>query len=194
MPPARKGSKAGEGTCGVCLQTNVLTSTCEATGTEYCRDVYACRKGAGVKVQGTGTGAKKRKRHRKDSGDESSGGGVPSLEAQLVLHRPDEIIGHRLFNAEALHYLDPRRGEPLLKSNHEIQFYVRGVYKRSPSDPGLLDTLWRPQRELAEWAQRGLPADEDNYDRVVQMANAYRVAMSAAFNRQPCAGRGACQG
>ena len=100
-----------------------------------------------------------------------------------MLDRPDEIIGHRLFNSEALLYLDPRRGEPLLESNHEIEFYVRGVYKRSPSDPGLVDTLWRSQRELAEWAQRGLPADEENFDRVVQLAKAYHQAMAAAFNR-----------
>ena len=182
MPPARKGSKAGAGTCSVCSKTDVLTSTCESTGQEYCRDVYSCRKGAGVNVKGTGTGAKKRKRQRKDGGDESSGGGVPSLEARLVLNRPDQIIGHRLFNSEALLYLDPRRGEPLLESNHEIEFYVRGVYKRSPSDPGLVDTLWRPQRELAEWAQRGLPADE-NFQRVVQLAKDYQQAMAAAFNR-----------
>ena len=152
MPPARKGSKAGEGTCGVCFQPNVLTSTCEATGMEYCRDVYACRKGAGVNVKGTGTGTKKRKRQCKDSDDEGSGGGVPSVEAHLVLHRPDQIIGHRLFNAEPLHYLNPRRGEPLHESTYEIEFYVRGIFKRSASDPGLLDTLWRPQHELANWA------------------------------------------
>ena len=37
-----------------------------------------------------------------------------------MLHRPDQIIGHRLFNAEPLHYLDARRGEPLLESTYEI--------------------------------------------------------------------------
>ena len=131
MPPARKGSKPGEGTCGVCFKSNVLTSTCDATGTEYCRDVYSCRKGAGVNVKGTGTCAKKRKRQREDGDNESSGGGVPTLEARLVLDRPDEIIGHRLFNSEALPYFDPRRGEPLLESKYEIEFYVRGVYKLS---------------------------------------------------------------
>ena len=108
MPPARKGSKPGDGTCDVCHQSAVLTSVCEATGKAYCRGVYACRLAAGVKVKGTGLGAKKKKRRRTDGSDVASSGASGGqaqrgLEAQLTLKKPEQIISHRLFDAEPLH-------------------------------------------------------------------------------------------
>ena len=104
MPPARKGSQPGDGTCDVCFKTSVLTSVCEATGKAYCRGVYACRRDAGVNVKGTGTGTKKRKRPR-DGGaagtggaDGGDGGGGAQMERKLTLKKPYQIVGHRLCN------------------------------------------------------------------------------------------------
>ena len=186
MPPARKGPKPGDGTCGVCSQTDVLTSVCEKTGTEYCRGVYNCRKGAGVNVKGTGTGAKKRKRRCSNAdggtagGDGSAGGSQPFP----VLWRPDQIIGHRLFNMEPLPFLDSRRGEPLLRCNYNYEFYVRGIYKRSDSDPGVCDTFWRPQHELMEYAK----LDDEAWERVVHLINQYTDETKRAL------GVGSCEG
>ena len=98
----------------------------------------------------------------------------------VVLSRPDQIIGHRLFNMEPLPYLDPRRGELLISSNFTTEFYVRGIYKRSAGDPGLCDTFWRPVNELVEYAKR----DADAWERVSHMVNTYVHDMTQSLNRR----------
>jgi hypothetical protein len=49
------GRRHGDGMCGVCSRNGVLTSVCTSTGTAYCRNIFKCRRGAGVNVKGTGT-------------------------------------------------------------------------------------------------------------------------------------------
>ena len=189
------------GTCGVCFRTEVEISTCISTGTSYCRNERSCKRGAGVNVNGTGLGAKRRKPRAASSGDaqadggSADGGGDISLESSLVLIRPYQIIGHRLGSFEHLHQLDARRGEALQRTDYRIEYYVRGIFTRSPNDPGICDTFWRSQRELVELAR----TNRDEFGTVVGLIRAYSTAMRSqgrsmmslqALRRRP--GGGSC--
>ena len=149
-------------------------------GREVC-DAYRCKKDAGVKTEKTGQG---HKRQRTDSGGSNGGGGGTGGDggmkggSAVVLQRPEQIIGHRLFNMDPLPYLDPRRGETLLRSNYAVEFYLRGIYERSDSDPGLCDTFWRPLHELVDYAKRDAQATE----RLKQIVNMYCDNFTQSLN------------
>jgi hypothetical protein len=165
-------------------------------GLDVC-DAYRCKKDGGVKVEKTGLHKRADKRPRTEGGGSGSGGGGCSgrggdgitADFLVQLVRPDQIIGHRLHDVEPLHHLDARRGEKLLCSNYLVEFYVRGIFARSDTDPGLCDTFWRPQHELAEYAKQ----DAEAYGRVLLIVNAYRDEITMAFNRALGVPDGGCE-
>ena len=117
------------------------TAPCERLD---CCDAYACKKRAGVEVEGQSKDQKRKTRERKAkrSGGGSDGSGC------IVLYEAKQIVGDRLFNPEPLSFEDARRGEPLLPAGFDVAWLVRGGFKRSEADPGFFDMRWVTQAEL----------------------------------------------
>ena len=174
------------GHCDICHATDVEVSRCMSSGKVYCRNNRECKRAAGVNVNGTGEGAKKRPRGGGDSGSGVGGGGgggsasgnAAGVTYDLELFDVYQIVGHRLHDADGLHYLDARRGERLERGSYDVEFYVRGIFKRAPADPGLTDTLWRPQREIQTLARR----DAATHERITQLIIDYRAEMAMSYN------------
>ena len=83
-----------------------------------CCDAYACKKRAGVEVEGRRKDPQRKGRQRKPK---RSGGGSGG-SGRIVLYEAKQIVGHRLFNPEPLSFEDARRGEPLLPAGFDVEW------------------------------------------------------------------------